>query len=115
VPVWQMISRPADDIKRQAQRLRRRWQAGGLRAQVLAGESPVGGGSVPGGTLPTWLVAVDLPSPDRFAARLRQCDPPVITRIEDNRLVFDPRTLLPGQERVLLAAVQTVQAGIEGE
>ena len=82
---------------------------------MLAGESPVGGGSLPGGTLPTWLVAVDVPSPDRFAAQLRQSNPPVITRIEDNRLLLDPRTLLPGQEQVLLAAVQSVQARLEGE
>jgi L-seryl-tRNA(Ser) seleniumtransferase len=108
VPVWQMISRPVDEIKRQARRWARRCRAMNLAADVIKGRSTVGGGSLPGGTLPTWLVALSLPAPDALAERLRCADPPIIARIEDDRLLFDPRTVLPDQERVLLAAVQRV-------
>jgi L-seryl-tRNA(Ser) seleniumtransferase len=105
VPVWQMLSRSVVEIKRQARRWARRFKAVGLPAQVIEGHSTVGGGSLPGGTLPTWLVALNVPSPDALAERLRRGDPPVITRIEDDRLVLDPRTVLPGQEKVLLATI----------
>jgi L-seryl-tRNA(Ser) seleniumtransferase len=106
IPVWQMISRPAADIKRQARRWVREWRGAGLSAEVIEGLSTIGGGSLPGGTLPTWLAALDVPSPDQTSARLRAAAPPTIARIEDGLLLFDPRTVLPGQEQGLLAAVQ---------
>jgi L-seryl-tRNA(Ser) seleniumtransferase len=106
VPVWQMISRPLAQIKRQAQRWARRLRAAGLPAELTEGHSTIGGGSLPGGTLPTWLVALSPPSPGVLAERLRCGDPPVIARIEEDRLLLDPRTVLPGQEQTLLAAVQ---------
>ena len=106
VPVWQMISRPAAEIKRQSQRWVRRLRKTGLVAEVTEGRSAIGGGSVLGGTLPTSWVAVAVPSPDDLAARLRLGEPPVIARIEDNRLLLDPRTVLPGQEQMLLAAIE---------
>ena len=104
VPVWQMISRPVATIKRQAQRWARRFRAMGLAAEVVEGRSTVGGGSLPGATLPTWWVALSVPSPDALAERLRLGEPPVIARIEEDRLLLDPRTVLPGQEGALLAA-----------
>ncbi len=105
IPVWRMIALPADEARRTA----RRW-ARALGGQVVAGESAVGGGSLPGATLPTWLLALEVRSPDAFLARLRAGSPPVIARIQDGRAVFDPRTVLPGQERDLLAAIRAALA-----
>jgi L-seryl-tRNA(Ser) seleniumtransferase len=100
IPIWQMIARPLDDLRGTAER----WAAvvGGV---VVEGESTVGGGSLPGETLPTALLALDVPHPDTFAARLRAANPPVIARIAGNRLLFDPRTVLAGQEQALLDAI----------
>jgi L-seryl-tRNA(Ser) seleniumtransferase len=106
VPVWQMISRPLDDIESQAQRWAQQCGALGLAAEVIEGRSTVGGGSLPGGTLPTRLLALAPSSPDALAERLRHGQPPVIARIEDQRLLLDPRTVLPGQEDALLAALR---------
>jgi L-seryl-tRNA(Ser) seleniumtransferase len=106
VPIWRMISRPIGEIKHQAQRWAGSWQTAGLAVEIIEGRSTVGGGSLPGGTLPTWLVALAVPSPDDVAAKLRQSGPPIIARIEEGRLLFDPRTVLPGQEQSLLSAVQ---------
>lgn len=108
VPVWQMISRPVADIRRQARRWARRLGTMGLAVEVIEGQSAVGGGSLPGATLPTWWVALNVSSPDDLSKRLRQGEPPIIARIEDGRLLLDPRTVLPGQEQVLLAAIQRV-------
>ncbi len=102
LPVWQMIGADLAGLKRRAGRWRRALGTGA----VVAGESTVGGGSLPGETLPTWLLALDVPGPDAFAARLRQADPPVIARIADDRVLLDPRTVLPGQDRALLGTIK---------
>ncbi len=106
VPVWYMISRPLDQIERQAQQWVKQLNEMSWPAEVIPGRSTVGGGSLPGGTLPTHLVALSVPSPDDLATRLRRNSPPVITRIQDDQLVLDPRTVLPGQEETLLTAFQ---------
>ena len=102
IPVWRMISRSLDDIRTTAER----WaaQVGGA---VIGGESTVGGGSLPGASLPTALLAVDCPSPNRALEKMRRADPPLIARIADNRVLLDPRAVLPEQEQDLLAALQS--------
>lgn len=107
VPVWQMIAAPLAAIETRAHRWAERLAAKtGLRAEVIPGESAVGGGSLPGATLPTRLVALTVASPDELAARLRTADPPVIARIEADRLVLDPRTVLAEDEEPLWRAVE---------
>jgi L-seryl-tRNA(Ser) seleniumtransferase len=100
IPVWRMIARPLADLEATAQT----W-AQQLGGQVVAGESAVGGGSLPGAMLPTALLALDVPHADPFAAKLRAAHPPIIARIADGRVLFDPRTVLPGQEQALLSTL----------
>jgi L-seryl-tRNA(Ser) seleniumtransferase len=101
VPVWRMISLNAERLEERAQNWLRELQKRGVPAAVVGGHSTVGGGSLPGETLPTSLVALALDSPDEVAGRLRAGEPPVIARIENDQLVLDPRTVLPEQEAVL--------------
>jgi L-seryl-tRNA(Ser) seleniumtransferase len=105
VPVWRMISQDEATLKRRGRAWIRKLKGLGVDAQLVPGRSAVGGGSLPGETLPTYLVALVAPSPDSVAARLRTGEPPVITRIEDNRVVLDPRTVLPEQEAALIRLV----------
>ena len=103
IPVWRMISTPLGDIERRAQR----WsQCLGDTASVVDGESMVGGGSLPGGTLPTRLVAIRAGKPNELADRLRSESPLVIGRIEKNLLLLDPRTVLPEEDEALLQRVR---------
>lgn len=110
VPIWRMIAQPAAEVRRRA----RRWQrtlaaAGGTQVRLVRSETAVGGGALPGQTLPTWAVEIaGLPALPAVAARLRGGDPPIVPRIEDDRLLLDPRTVLPEQERTLLANVAQV-------
>ncbi len=106
IPVWQMMAMPLTDIERRARKWVRQWKQAGIQALVMEGQSAVGGGSLPGQTLPTCLVAIASDSPDALAARLRQGAPPVVARIEAERLVLDPRTVRPHEDRLLLAAVR---------
>jgi L-seryl-tRNA(Ser) seleniumtransferase len=78
------------------------------QGQVIPGESTVGGGSLPGETLPTSLLAVRSKSPDRLLASLRQTHPPVIARLENDLLVLDPRTILPEQDETLLSTLRPI-------
>ena len=103
IPVWQMIARPLTDVRATAER----WAAA-LGGRVVEGESAVGGGSLPGETLPTVLLALEVPAPDAFAARLREAEKPIIARIAEGRVLFDPRTVLPGQEDALLGTLQSL-------
>jgi len=110
VPVWRMISQSEDVLRARAEDWVKELGRREVPASVVAGHSTVGGGSLPGETLPTHLVALRLDSPDGAASRLRAGEPPVIARIEDERLVLDPRTVLPEQETTLWDVVAQVAA-----
>jgi L-seryl-tRNA(Ser) seleniumtransferase len=115
IPVWRMIATPASRLAERAER----WQVllsalgiGGL--SVRPDRSAVGGGSLPGETLPTWVLAIE---PAGLAgglsvlqARLRAGRPALVARVADGRLLVDPRTILPADDAQLpslLAAALT--------
>jgi len=75
---------------------------------VLASESTIGGGSLPGETLPTWVLSLAVNSSDTFLEQLRREQPPVIARTENDRILLDPRTVLPEQDGVLLVNLENV-------
>jgi L-seryl-tRNA(Ser) seleniumtransferase len=102
VPIWRMISTPAEVLQRRVAE----WAARLGQGEVISGFSTVGGGSLPGETMPTFLLALDLPSPNRLLALLRSGKPPVIARIEDERVILDPRTILPEQEPIFLSILE---------
>jgi L-seryl-tRNA(Ser) seleniumtransferase len=104
IPIWRMIAASLDDIERRAHA----WATVLGQGQVIPGESTVGGGSLPGETLPTRLLALDVTGPDRILRRLRQAPLPVVARTQDERIVLDPRTVLDTQEETLLAELQEV-------
>jgi L-seryl-tRNA(Ser) seleniumtransferase len=102
IPIWRMISAPIDELHARVLS----WVDHLGQGEAIPGESTVGGGSLPGETLPTFLLALKVHSPDRLFARLRRYDPPVIARLQDDLLLLDPRTVLPEQEDSLLAALR---------
>jgi len=104
IPVWQMVCQTPAALQERARQWASQLQTGG----VISGQSTVGGGSLPEETLPTYLLALSVPQPNRFLAKLRALIPPIIARIEDERVVFDPRTVLPIQEASLILGLQQV-------
>jgi L-seryl-tRNA(Ser) seleniumtransferase len=105
IPVWQMISAPLDRLEQRARTIAGQLQARHVQpVEVVTCESAVGGGSLPGATLPSWAVAL-AGSPDALHARLRQGQPAVVGRIAANRLLLDLRTVLPHQDEALVAAI----------
>ena len=101
IPVQRMLAATADEIRARATGVAAAIGAlAGWRAEVIEGTSAVGGGSAPGVTLPTSLVAVEKSglTADALEARLRQLTPPIVARIECDRLVIDLRTVFPEQD-----------------
>lgn len=118
VPVWRMISAPLPELERRATAWAEALAGAKLVAEVVDSQSTVGGGSLPGETLPTRALAVrpspdwqDAPSLDELAARLRRGKVPVVGRIERDRLLLDPRTVLPGQDELIPAALRLAVDG----
>jgi L-seryl-tRNA(Ser) seleniumtransferase len=106
VPVWRMIAAPLEELEVRAQRWTVELEGLGVQVSVQEGESTVGGGSLPGEVLPTWLVAVDVPSVEALARRLRLGEPAVVARVAEGRVLLDPRTVLPEEEGALLEALK---------
>ena len=110
VPIWRMIAVPIEAIEGRAMDWAEKLTEAGIAARVVDGRSTVGGGSLPGETLPTKLLAVQVGSPDELARRLRAGNPPVIGRIEDDLFLLDPRTVLAEEDEVLIEAIKTAAA-----
>lgn len=109
IPVWRMIAAPLEEIERRAGV----WaQALGGKARVVPGETMVGGGSLPGGGLPTRLVAIGgsggKGTAQALSQRLRHGETPVIGRISEDMLLLDPRSVLPEEDEIVLGALTNV-------
>lgn len=102
LPVWRMISQRQEDIVSRAREWAKRAAGEGLQVATIEGESTIGGGSLPGETLPTLLIRLP-----RFvtASLLRGGVPRVLGRTRDGHVHLDLRTVPPGQEGPLLRAV----------
>jgi L-seryl-tRNA(Ser) seleniumtransferase len=112
VPVLRMLSITAAELEKKAVELKDLLTGTLKNCNILLkpGVSRAGGGSLPLAELPTTLVAIYPKeiSPVNLAERLRQGDPPVVVRLQDEGVLIDPRTLLPGDEEVLAKALQLV-------
>jgi L-seryl-tRNA(Ser) seleniumtransferase len=113
IPLWQMIARPLAQLQSEAETLAARLQEMGLKATVVEGQSTVGGGSLPGTSLPTFLVALETERLAPLTAGLRANDPPIIGRIQDGRLLFDLRTVLYEQRHLVARGIIDVSGKLE--
>jgi len=116
VPVWRMISTPLEEIDQRARQWAHPLQ--GL-ARVVEGETMIGGGSLPGSTLPTILVAIGGEGKGKqqnlaqaLSRRLRLQKVPIVGRISGHVLFLDPRSVLPEEDEVVLHALQNAAAGL---
>ncbi len=95
VPIWRMIGAPAAEIEARAAA----WAAVcALPCSLRSSRTMIGGGSLPEEGIASSVLAVDAARPHLLAAQLRRRDPPIVARIEEGRLVLDPRTVLPEQD-----------------
>jgi L-seryl-tRNA(Ser) seleniumtransferase len=106
IPIWQMISAPLEQVQQRAVRLIEQIGAG----KLVACASAIGGGSLPGDTLPSAAIGLAVRNPDSLAKRLRLGNPAIVARIENHHVLLDLRTILPMQEAAVVGAVQAALA-----
>jgi L-seryl-tRNA(Ser) seleniumtransferase len=99
-----MIRAAAGEIRLRAERLVARLD--GVQAEILPGKSVIGGGSTPAQEIGTWVIAIASNDVTGLERRLRTGDPPVLARIEHDRLLLDLRTVFPEEEGDLAAALR---------
>ncbi len=99
IPALRMIRFNVNELRTRAERFASTLT--GVPAEVIPGQSVVGGGATPEQSLATCLIAVDCADIVDAERRCRAATPPVIARIEDNRLLFDLRTVFPEEEEAL--------------
>lgn len=110
IPTLKMIAASPEELKSRAEELagmlREIEGSGPLRVEVRQGFSQVGGGSLPAQNLPTYVVAVqsEIYSPNSLEKRLRENNPPVITRIESDHLIMDARTVRHSELEIIRQA-----------
>jgi L-seryl-tRNA(Ser) seleniumtransferase len=108
IPVWRMLTMTQREIAaRTAQLVASLQTVGGLTARIVDGVSTTGGGSAPSSQLPTMLLELSVQgqSAASVGARLRAGSPPVVARIQDDRVVFDLRTVAPSEDQMLTEAI----------
>lgn len=104
VPIVRMMSMTPKQAKGRVEA----WAAELGQGAVVEGESTVGGGSLPDESIPTFLLSLEVKSVERFMRSLRRSDPPIIARTVNDKILFDPRTVLPEQDEVFLLVLKKV-------
>ncbi len=113
-PTTRMLTRPIDELEAEAKELAAAiGEVDGLAVEVIPENSEVGSGSYPAHQIPTFVVALtcETVKPDDFALRLRQRPIAVFTRVKNNRILLDPRTLQSGEGAEAAVAVREVAGG----
>jgi L-seryl-tRNA(Ser) seleniumtransferase len=107
IPALRMMRLTKDEIGRRAEGLAAKIAGAKFKVEIVDGDSLLGGGAAPSSALPTRLMAVSCEglSADELARRLRISDPPIITRVEEGRVLLDLRTVFPEQDGALVAAL----------
>jgi L-seryl-tRNA(Ser) seleniumtransferase len=114
IPVWRMVVTPLDELERRA----KYWsQSFNGIASVVDGESVLGGGSLPGSTLPARVVAIEGKGQRKgknvvhlLSKKLRLNNPPIIGRISEDILFLDPRSVLPEDDEIVVRALKALDS-----
>jgi L-seryl-tRNA(Ser) seleniumtransferase len=109
IPVWKMLAMPIEQIARRAQE----WKDELGIGEVVASESTLGGGSLPGESMPTKSLALETARPAALIDAMRRRALPVIARAEHGKVLLDPRTVAPKDDAALVATTRAALMEIE--
>ena len=108
LPTLQMLRAPAEEVRRSAGELAEMLsrEVPGLEVDVAPSVARSGGGTLPLYEIPSFAVRLGGMEPEILAGRMRAADPPVVGRVHDGLFWLDARTLLPGDDRAVVAAAK---------
>lgn len=104
IPILKMMSLTLKQVRGRAEA----WRDELGQGNVIEGRSTVGGGSLPDESIPTNLLELQVNSADKFLLALRKNNPPIVARTENDKVLLDPRTVLPEQEGALLVGLKNL-------
>jgi L-seryl-tRNA(Ser) seleniumtransferase len=107
LPFYEMAGYTVDELRGRAQAIVR--ALGWPEESVRDIDATIGGGSLPGDTLPSVAVALPTDHPNRDARRLRLGDPPIVGRIVDDALLLDLRTVPPADDERIIAVLRALR------
>ncbi len=112
IPVRRMIATSASEIQSRAERVMNRLADTDLDIGIEEAESLVGGGSVPGQAIPTAVLTLASTrlTTNQLEEQLRGHSPPILARIDDDRLLIDLRTVQKGEEEEIVRALKKLVA-----
>lgn len=102
IPIWRMMSSTPEQVRVRAEG----WRDALGQGDVISSESTVGGGSLPDESIATSVLALTVKSADKFLKKLRGANPPIIARTENDKILFDPRTVL--HDELLLSTLKSL-------
>tara|TARA_A100001037_G_scaffold306765_1_gene355152 strand:- start:4771 stop:6141 length:1371 start_codon:yes stop_codon:yes gene_type:complete len=109
IPVWKMISADLNTLKSRALAWQRNLK---INSEIIEGQSTIGGGSLPGQILPTYLLAIPASNINcginEFFNHLLKNSFPIVSRIEKDNIILDPRTVLDSEDNKLIEGVNSV-------
>ncbi|WP_300300623.1 L-seryl-tRNA(Sec) selenium transferase [Anaerosolibacter sp.] len=119
IPTLDMMTRKIEDIERKAKDFNKLLMSIELPCNISLTQdySQIGGGSMPLVELPTWVIGIypnDI-SVNELEKRLREYQTPIITRIQDEQLMLDVRTIKDNEYTLILDALRTVMGVKKGE
>ena len=107
IPLFQLLSTSNSELRNRAERIQQELSALKIESEIVDTEAFCGGGSLPEESFPSLGLKLSIEgSPQKFSARLRQHDPPLIGRIKDDSLVLDLRTVFADEDALLISAVR---------
>ncbi len=114
IPLWKMISCPPEEIERRSQNICQELKKAAIPVFIREGQTAIGGGSLPGQTLPTTLVVITPPVPvETFSRELRLSSPPLLGRKEREDFTLDPRGIDPSLDDLVIKIIKSVYAKLK--
>jgi len=112
IPALRMMRITGDELQPRAEHIARRLHVStpGLTIEIVESRSVIGGGSAPGASLPSKVLAVKSSTvrADALLEHLRQWTTPIVARVEDDQVLLDLRTVEPEQDATLIAALESI-------
>ena len=112
IPTLRMMLLGEDELQHRAEHIARQLRVSSpeFQVEVVESRSVLGGGSAPGATLASRAVALSSArlTPDELLKRLRQCETPIIARVQEDRVLLDLRTVDQSQDSIVLAALASI-------
>jgi L-seryl-tRNA(Ser) seleniumtransferase len=108
IPFWKMIKTTTDELNWRAEKIKEALKEKGISIDIKPSQSTIGGGSLPGETLPTVVLCLKQKSAQVLAEKFRREDPPIIGRIEEDNFILDLRTVFPHQDDLLIKGIKNI-------